>query len=130
MSCHLVYKGDRAILIDPGVEWELVKKFIEDQNLRIVYILVTGITFETTYLIAEIKKVTGAKFLCFESDLLKLRHLPKWADEKNVCGVKIPHADGFLKLGNSDDLEEFQICVVGDENSREYQIGKLRVGPK
>lgn len=129
-EAHLVYNKGRGLLIDPHTQWEDIHQFIQLQGIHILYVLVTEITFEKTYLISEIKRETGAKFFCFQTDLLKLRNLPRWADEKNVCGVKIPHVDGFLKLQEPIQLGEFEVTIVGNENSREYQVGKLRVPTK
>lgn len=129
-EAHLVYNSGIALLIDPSTLWKDIHPFIQRHGIQLHYILVTEITFEKTHLIAEIKRETGAKFFCFEADLLKLRSLPRWADEKNVCGVKIPHVDGFLKLQEPIQLGEFDVTIVGNENSREYQVGKLRVPTK
>lgn len=129
-GAHLVYIEDGALLIDPECDWEEIQKFLKINNLTLLYILISKVTFENTYQIAEIKKETRSKFFGFQTDLIKFRNLPRWADERNVCGVKIPHMDGFLKLQGENILGEFLISVVGDENSREYQIGKLRVPAK
>lgn len=120
----------KGIAIDPGQNWDDIHAFLKKNKIELKYILLTQVNFETAAWISHIKGETSAHFLSFQSDLLKLRMLPRWADEKNVCGIKIPQVDQFLDGRQTFDFQGFEIKIATKDNHHEYQVGKLRVPEK
>ncbi len=128
-SILLHLEGPQAwgILINPDKDWEMIKAYLIKHQIKLQYLLVTHANFEFTYRISEIQNETGAKFLSFQSDLLKLQQLPKQATALNICGVKIPHIDRFLDGLKKIDLDGVMLHIQSKENVHEYSVDDVDI---
>ena len=129
---YLLYDSQSGvgIALDPGASKHEILTFAQENQISIRFLLLSEAIFEKAYSISEIKQATGALFYSFQSDLLLLRNLPRWADERNVCGIKIPHVDHFLDDAETIDFDGFRVDVWSEKNYHQYGIGKLRLPEK
>ncbi len=106
-TAHIIYVLNPepiAILLNPYDTWVQVDAFLQKHDIHLKYILLTDALFDTAYRVAHIKQQTGARLLGPQSFLLKLGTLPKQADQRNICGIKIPPVDRFIKTDETLDL--------------------------
>lgn len=118
-----------GFLIDPANEWKHIAPFLKNNQIQLRYLLVTQATFQKAFRIAQIKQETGAKFLCFQSDMLALRNFPKLADEVNVCGIKVPQVDRFLDGLNQINLDGKVLTIRSSGKVHQYQIDTQDIPP-
>ena len=111
-----------GILVDPTNQWKQIQEFVKKNEIQIRYILLTRATFKNAFRVAQIKQETGATFLSFQADLLKLRQLPTLADHVNVCGIKVPHVDRFLDGLDKIELDGISLQIKTSGDVHEYVI--------
>lgn len=116
-----------AILVDPCNQWEMLSNFLKEKQIKLRYLLLTSPSFEKSLRVAQIRQETGAKFLSFQSDLLKLRQLPREADIYNVCGIKIPQVDRFLDGMDKIELDGVPVQVSVCGASRKYVVDGIEI---
>lgn len=119
-----------GLLIDPSNEWKNIGPFLKEKGIELRYILLTKPTFKNAFRVAQIKMETGAKFLSFQTDLIRLRSLPKLADEVNVCGIKTPQVDRFLDGLKEVDLDGNMLTISTDRDTHEYRINSHVIPPR
>jgi hypothetical protein len=111
-----------GILVDPANEWKHVAVFLEKNQIKLRYLILSEATFQKGFRINQIKLETGAKFLGFQSDMIPLRNFPKLADHVNVCGIKSPQMDRFLDGFEQIDLDGKVLKIKSSGKTHQYQI--------
>jgi len=67
-NCYVVWEGGEGIIIDAGVPYEPIIKFINENNISIKYIILTHGHFDHVYYASKLKEETGAKTLIHKDD--------------------------------------------------------------
>ncbi len=111
-----------GIVINPGNHWETISAFLKKEQIQLRYILLTTPSFKNALRVTQIQLETGAKFLSFQSDLLKLRQLPREADVYNVCGIKTPKVDRFLDGSDYIELDGIPVQIETSGAVHKYSI--------
>ena len=66
-NCYVVYKNNKAIIIDPGYDSDKIISFIEENNLDVCGILITHHHFDHVGALSDIQsKYKNSKFVDFE----------------------------------------------------------------
>lgn len=116
-----------GILVDPLNHWDEILDFLKKNEIKLRYILLTSPSFEKSLRVAQIRLETGAKFLSFQPDLLKLRQLPREADIYNVCGIKIPQVDQFLDGKSEIDLDGVRVQISTSGALHKYSVDGIEI---
>jgi len=117
-NCYVVgcEETKEAIVIDPGFdrdrEAEEVLKFIEQNGLRVKYIINTHGHADHTAGNGIIKKVTGALILIHENDAIMLTTVAKTLSRIFGLQVTSPPADRTLRDGDVIQVGRIKLVVL------------------
>lgn len=127
-NCYILKKGKEAIVVDPGMDTNLILKTLKDLDVRVEYALLTHGHFDHVYSAKAIKDL-GAKILISEADAPKLLDCEiNMGFLYNVNDMPECLPDGFLEEGELELLgEKFEIiftpghtsgsvCIVYNDN--------------
>lgn len=113
-NCYIIADEEtkEAAIIDPSAEGEEILKVVNDNNLKVKYIINTHGHMDHIGANAEIKEATGSKILIHEDDRNLLT-----SPVKNLAifygrGTKSPSADRLLKDGEIISLGNLKIKVI------------------
>jgi len=101
-NCYIVYdqKSLDAIVIDPGEEAERIMKKIEDDRLKVCYIVCTHGHFDHVGAVADLKRKTGARVVLNKKDLEIYRHAGELASSWGFHIVQPPEPDLLVEEGD------------------------------
>ena len=102
----------RAAIIDPGMGSEHLLEALEEDRLRLDYILNTHGHFDHVYCDGYFTSKTGARLLIHEADVPLLQRMPEYARHYGFSVADPPQPDGFLRDGD--------IIPIGDLAVRVY----------
>ena len=116
-NCYLLEKDGHAIVIDPGLDTDLILKTILDKKLKVDFVLLTHGHFDHIYSAKALKDM-GAKILISEDDAPKL--LDNDINMGFLYNFDVPKClpDEFLVEGDKDFFgEKFQIISTPGHTS-------------
>ncbi|WP_096270582.1 MBL fold metallo-hydrolase [Paucisalibacillus globulus] len=67
-NCYILYKEDKAIIVDPGAEGEKVKSWLSSNNLQPIAILLTHAHFDHIGAVEYLRKSYGIKVYMHEAE--------------------------------------------------------------
>lgn len=102
----------RAAVIDPGMGSEHLLEALEEDRLRLDYVLNTHGHFDHVYCDGYFTSKTGARLLIHEADVFLLQRMPEYARHYGFSVADPPQPDGFLRDGD--------ILPIGDLALRVY----------
>ncbi len=102
----------RAAVIDPGMGSEHLLEALEEDRLRLDYVLNTHGHFDHVYCDGYFTSKTGARLLIHEADVSLLQRMPEYARHYGFSVADPPQPDGFLRDGD--------ILPIGDLALRVY----------
>lgn len=102
----------RAAIIDPGMGSEHLLEALEEDRLRLDYVLNTHGHFDHVYCDGYFTSKTGARLLIHEADVPLLQRMPEYARHYGFSVADPPQPDGFLRDGD--------IIPIGDLAVRVY----------
>lgn len=68
VNCYVVFHEQDAVVVDPGGSPAQVRRFLEDQALRLHAILLTHLHFDHLYGVAALHRASGAPVYAAEAD--------------------------------------------------------------
>lgn len=105
-NCYILSgpESKRAIVIDPGDEFDKIKAAIEEKQLSVSYIIITHAHIDHVSAVAELKALTGAQVLMHQEERMILDSLDGQANLFSLPTVKGFSVDRYVK-------DEEMICV-------------------
>lgn len=55
-NCYIISKNNKALIVDPGNDYEKIKKYIKEEELEIIGILITHYHFDHILILKEVLK--------------------------------------------------------------------------
>ncbi|WP_296561377.1 MBL fold metallo-hydrolase [uncultured Acetobacterium sp.] len=113
-NCYLVWdeKTLEAAVIDPGFEDQRISDSINENKLKVKYILLTHGHFDHLGGVNQIRKLTGAKVLIHENDADCLLDPRRNLSVLAGMSMVLEPADGYLKETETVSLGELVIRVI------------------
>lgn len=111
-NCYIIHNGDEAVVVDPGGDYNVIKKFIIDNNLSVKYILATHGHFDHTGAVAAMKADFSSDFMIHESDVEILKKGSHHSAMFGLGGYTMPNADVFLNDGDVIKFSDIEISVI------------------
>lgn len=112
-NTYILSNDNKCVVIDPSMEYEKIKSYIDENDLTVEAILITHAHFDHVYSLYELKQDTGAKVYMHEDDLelldmsveylhtkpTKIDVLLKGDEELSLIGetFKVLHTPGHAK---------------------------------
>ncbi len=105
-------ENNNAVLIDPGEEVDELLKYINQNKLNILYILLTHAHIDHLFGLTKAKTVTNAK-ICLHPDDIKLyKSVQEQADWFGVKIESLPKIDIFLMDNQILSIGNYQIKTI------------------
>jgi len=113
-NCYLVWdeKTLEAAVIDPGFEDQRISDSINENKLKVKYILLTHGHFDHLGGVNQIRELTGAKVLIHENDADCLLDPRRNLSVLAGMSMVLEPADGYLKETETVSLGELVIRVI------------------
>jgi glyoxylase-like metal-dependent hydrolase (beta-lactamase superfamily II) len=113
-NCYLVWdeKTLEAAVIDPGFEDQRISDSINENKLKVKYILLTHGHFDHLGGVNQIRKLTGAKVLIHENDADCLLDPRRNLSVLAGMSMVLEPADGYLKETETVSLGKLVIRVI------------------
>ncbi|MEG1394782.1 MAG: MBL fold metallo-hydrolase [Clostridia bacterium] len=110
-NCYIVYNeiDKRGFVIDPGDEFEKIKKYVDSKNIDVQYVLVTHGHYDHVGAVAGFQKA-GAKVYMSKADESKI--CSPNIQSYNNHGVEKFTIDTYVKDGDMLDLCGYKVKVV------------------
>ncbi len=103
-NCYVLHGGKEAVVFDPGGDYPVIKKFLDENALSVKYILATHGHFDHTGAAAEMKAGCGARFMIHGADE---RLLDEGAAHSAMYGMGPYIRPGADRLLSDGDVIEF-----------------------
>ena len=112
-NCYIVYdeKSSDAIVIDPGDEAGKIMREIDEDHLKVHYIVCTHGHFDHIGAVAEVKKETGAKVAINKKDIEIYKHAGELAASWGLHIVEPPEPDLLVEDGDEIVVGSLQFKV-------------------
>lgn len=113
-NCYVVWDENtlEAAVIDPGFEDQRINDIINENKLKVKYILLTHGHFDHLGGVNQIKKLTGAKVLIHENDAHCLLDPRRNLSVLAGMSMVLDPADSYLKETETISLGEVVIQVI------------------
>jgi len=113
-NCYILAdeKSREAVVIDPGGDFEEIKKEVKELNLTVKHIVLTHGHFDHTGALAQLKKTTGAEVLIHAEDASMLSPTDQAQPFLMDSGADPCPADGTLKEGDKIQFGEYTLEVI------------------
>jgi glyoxylase-like metal-dependent hydrolase (beta-lactamase superfamily II) len=113
-NCYLIWdeKTLEAAVIDPGFEDQRINDIINENKLKVKYILLTHGHFDHLGGVNQVKQLTGAKVLIHENDADCLLDPRRNLSVLAGMSMVLEPADEFLKENETISLGEVVIRVI------------------
>ncbi|WP_414732175.1 MBL fold metallo-hydrolase [Acetobacterium carbinolicum] len=113
-NCYVVWdeKTLEAVVIDPGFEDQRISDIINENKLKVNYILLTHGHFDHLGGVNQIKKLTGAKVLIHENDADCLIDPRRNLSVLAGMSMILEPADGFLNENETITLGNIAFRVI------------------
>jgi len=112
-NCYLVWdKNKTAILVDPGGDTAIVRKFIEDMGLKIEYLLLTHGHADHIAGVDEIRALCTKGVAIHEADADCLTDARKNLSVAFAGAFSVNKADVLLRDGNVFNVGELRVEVI------------------
>lgn len=113
-NCYVVWDENtlEAAVIDPGFEDQRINDIINENKLKVKYILLTHGHFDHLGGVNQIKKLTGAKVLIHENDADCLLDPRRNLSVLAGMSMVLDPADSYLKETETISLGEVVIQVI------------------
>ena len=119
VNCFIVADEDtkQAAIIDPGYindnERNLISDYIQTNDLKLKYVLLTHMHFDHVLALSDIKRMTGAPIYGAEEDLFLLKNASSQAASFGFkIDIEDTKVDHFLKDGDELHLGEYNIVAI------------------
>ena len=107
------YKTSDAIVIDWGGDFELVNKFIEENNLNLNFVLNTHGHFDHIMADDEVQKKLGVPIYAHKDDKELIAYLPVQLEMFGVTeGIEAPQIDDWIEEGSALKFGNYEIKVI------------------
>ena len=104
--------ADRALLIDPGDEPELLQRAIDELGVTVEAILVTHGHFDHVGAVAPMARATSAPVYCPKLEAPVLADIMRWVPWPGIGPFESYDADILVEGGEKLDLAGFEIDVL------------------
>lgn len=113
-NCYVVWDENtlEAAVVDPGFEDQQIGDIINDNKLKVKYILLTHGHFDHLGGVNQIKQLTGAKVLIHENDANCLVDPKRNLSVLAGMAMVLPPADGYLSENQTITLGDVAIRVI------------------
>lgn len=113
-NCYVLgcEKTRKALIVDPGGDFDLIKKMVEKNNLSPQFIINTHGHIDHIGAVEELKKHYGIKFGINENEISVLDSAPTAALMFGLDTVEIPKIDFCLKDGSIIEAGEIELKVI------------------
>lgn len=111
-NCYIYHDGKDCILFDPGSEYDIIKKFLENNNLSVKKILLTHCHFDHVGAVYGIQKDYNSETICCKNDIPLLDNLKEMTVMFNVMNVEKPEIDSFVNDGDIIEFNGVEIKVI------------------
>lgn len=111
-NCYIYHDGKDCILFDPGSEYDVIKRYLEKNNLTVKKILLTHCHFDHVGAVAGVKKDYKPELICCIDDTPLLENVSEMASMFNVADVEKPEIDKFVKDGDVIEFNGVDIKVI------------------
>ncbi|MEW6571759.1 MAG: MBL fold metallo-hydrolase, partial [Nitrospirota bacterium] len=113
-NCFII--GDEttreAFVIDPGDEPDRILDLLEENNLKVKFIICTHAHFDHVGAIAEIKEETGAKIIIHHDELPLYNSIEKQAAMWGFQLEALPEPDLFVSEGDKIEIGNLRFRVI------------------
>ena len=113
-NCYFIYDADdmSAFIVDPGCDFDIIKKAINERGFKVKGILLTHAHFDHIMALKAVKDLTGAPLYIHENEAAMLADpdmnmISLYGDAQNCIT-----ADFLLKDGDAIKLSENEIKVM------------------
>jgi hydroxyacylglutathione hydrolase len=129
-NCYILYKGDKAIIVDPGAEGEKVKSWLSNNHLQPIAIFLTHAHFDHIGAVEYLRKFYGIKVYMHEAERTWLGS-PKLNGSLLFIGdeIKTGEPDEIVKPGPLA-IEGFELDIIHTPGHSPGSISFLVVGEK
>ena len=104
--------ADRALLIDPGDEPELLQRAIDELGVTVEAILVTHCHFDHVGAVAPMARATSAPVYCPKLEAPVLADIMRWVPWPGIGPFESYDADILVEGGEKLELAGFEIDVL------------------
>ena len=125
-NCYMVgdEKAGECVLFDPGASISKLKAFIDENGMKVKYIVLTHAHFDHVMAAPAIQEYTGAQLLIHEKDALLLSPENPEANRRNYLReviskgdvrdyeYKMPRVDRMLSDGDTFEVGELTFTVL------------------
>lgn len=113
-NCYVVWDENtlEAAVVDPGFEDQQIGDIINDNKLKVKYILLTHGHFDHLGGVNQIKQLTGAKVLIHENDADCLVDSKRNLSALAGIDMVLAPADGYLNENETITLGEIVIRII------------------
>jgi len=105
-------KSKESVVIDPGGDFEEIKKYLDKLKLEVKYIILTHGHFDHTGALSQLKKATGAEILIHSADAGMLSQIDQDQPFFLESGTATCSADRTLKDGDKIQFGDNVIEVL------------------
>lgn len=98
-NCYILHNESKAIVFDPGGSFEIIKKYLEDNELLVEAILLTHGHFDHIMGVAELKEYTKAPLYVHKDDLDLIKEGSSHAAMFGLEAFTSPLVDIFVEDG-------------------------------
>ncbi len=101
-NCYIVYdeKSLESLVIDPGEDAERIIKQIEDERLKVRYIVCTHGHFDHIGAVATLRRKTGAAIVLHRQEIEIYRHAAEFAESWDFHIEQPPEPHLFVEEGS------------------------------
>ncbi|WP_042145923.1 MBL fold metallo-hydrolase [Paucisalibacillus sp. EB02] len=129
-NCYILHKGDKSIIVDPGAEGEKVKRWLSNNNLQPIAILLTHAHFDHIGAVDFLRNYYGIRVYMHKEE-------KSWLGNPSLNGsillvgeeITITEPDVLVEPGPFS-IEAFQFEVIHTPGHSPGSISFLVVGEK
>lgn len=129
-NCYIIYseKTKNAMIVDPGGNAKQIMLKVNQENMKVKWIVLTHAHADHMSALEEVRKITGAELLVHEEDAIYLASPSMNLSAYMGEGFTVESADKLIKEGDVLEFDDVKftvrhtpghtpggICLVGDE---------------
>lgn len=111
-NCYILHNENKALVFDPGGDFEIIQNFLEDAKLSVEAILLTHGHFDHLMGAAELQNYTKAPLYAHKGDINLINDGSSHAARFGIDPFTSPTVDKFVEDGDEFHFECADIKVI------------------